>query len=192
MPKSFREQERSRIRESLIEGCKENWKKYGYKRTNIDELCTKAGISKGAFYIFFQSKENLFYETLKEVQHGLYALVEEILLEEQSKFGLAKALKAVYAEYGKSPFLYDTTGADFTSFINKLSDEENQTIIYSGYSGAKQMLNKPFLKLRIDEDKALSVLSCLLGIIEKKEKMTCDHIEVFNFMLDNLIDKIFE
>ena len=30
------------------------------KKTNIEDLCAKAGISKGAFYLFYASKEELF------------------------------------------------------------------------------------------------------------------------------------
>lgn len=192
MPKSFSEQEKRNIKHKLIEGCKASWVNYGYKKSSVDELCQNAGSSKGAFYLFCQSKEQLFYETLKAVQQNLYALIEKILLEEQSKYGIAKALKAVYLEYDKNPFLYDTSSADFTSFLNKLSKEERQDILYDSLTGAKQMLDKPFLSLRISEEKALSVLSSLLHVLEGKEKMLCSHYEVFDFMLDNLIEKIFE
>lgn len=192
LPKSFSENEKNNIKKILIDSCKSSWVKYGYKKTSIDELCEKAGISKGAFYLFYQSKEQLFCETIKIVQHDLYALIEEILLEEQSKYGVAKALKAIYTEYDQSSFLYDTSSIDFTSFINKLSNEERQAIFFDSLKGAKQMLNKPFLSLLIEEDKALSVLSSLLNTIEHKDKVIGDHHEVFNFMLDSLIEKIFE
>ena len=192
MPKSFSEQEKDNIKKILIDGCKINWAKYGYKKTSVDELCEKAGISKGAFYLFYQSKEQLFCETIKIVQQNLYALIEEILLDEQSKYGVVKALQAIYAEYDKSPFLYHTSSVDFTSFMNKLSNEERQDIFFDSLKGAKQMLNKPFLSLRIEEEKALSVLASLLNTIEYKDKMIINHHEVFNFMLDSLIEKIFE
>ena len=192
MPKSFSEQEKNNIKKILISSCKESWVKYGYKKTSIDELCEKAGISKGAFYIFYQSKEQLFCETIKAVQQDLYVLIEEILLEDQSKYGVVKALKAIYAEYDKSPFLYNTSSVDFTSFINKLSNEERQDIFLDSFKGAKQMFDKPFLSLCIEEEKALSVLSSLLNTIEHKDKIIGNHHEVFNFMLESLIEKIFE
>lgn len=192
MPKSFSEQEKNSIREKLLAGCKEKWERHGYKKTSIDDLCLTAGISKGAFYIFFTSKEQIFLETLREIQKYLYDYIEEILLEEQNKFGIAKALKAIYREYDKSPFLYDTTGPDFTSFMNKLTEEEKQSVYCGSLAGAMVMLNKPFLKLCISEDKALSVMTALLSMITSKDKMACNHFEVFEFMLDNLIDKLFE
>jgi AcrR family transcriptional regulator len=192
LPKSFSEQEKQNIRGILIDSCRLSWKHYGYKRTNIDELCQKAGISKGAFYIFFPSKERLFYETLLDVQQSLYALMEEILAEEPGKSGLAKALKAVYAEYDKSPFLYDTASADFTGFINKLAPEEQQAISFDSLAGAKRLLAKSYLTLRIPEEMALSVLASMLNIAANKEKLLYDHFQVFDFMLDHVLDHIFE
>lgn len=191
MPKSFSEQEKQNIRGILIDSCRLSWKNYGYKRTNIDELCQKAGISKGAFYIFFPSKERLFYETLLDVQQGLYALMEDILAEEPGKAGLAKALKAVYAEYDKSPFLYDTASADFTGFINKLAPEERETIGFDSLAGAKRLLGKSYLTLRIPEEMALSVLATLLNIAANKDKLLYDHFQVFDFMLEHVLDHIF-
>lgn len=191
MPKSFSEQEKENIRATLIDSCRRSWTNYGYKRTSIDELCQKAGISKGAFYIFFPSKERLFYETLLDVQQGLYTLMEDILAKEPGKSGLAKALKAVYAEYDKSPFLYDTASADFTGFINKLAPEERETIGFDSLAGAKRLLGKSYLTLRIPEEMALSVLASLLNIAANKEKLLYDHFQVFDFMLEHVLDHIF-
>lgn len=192
MAKSFSEQEKVNIRQALIKQCKASWQMFGYKRTNLDDLCVKCGISKGTFYLFYSSKERLFYEVLQEVQNTLYQMVEEILSENQNKSGVSQALKKVYAEYDKNPFLYDTTSQDFLSFLNKLSSEEKETIYYNSLTGAKQMLDKPYLTLKINENQALSVLASLLNMITNKDKLLADHFMVFDFMLDHLIDEIFE
>lgn len=192
MPKGFSEQEKATIRDNLLQSCQEYWATYGYKKTSIDSLCQQVGISKGAFYIFFASKEHLFYETIKVVQQQLYSLVEEILTKEQNKQGIAKALQAVYIEYDKSPFLYNTSSRDFISFMNKLSQEEKQDIYIDSLVGARQMLDKPYVILRVEEEMALAVLSSLLRMIENKELMQADHFAVFDFMLTNMLDKIFE
>ncbi|TRZ49597.1 TetR/AcrR family transcriptional regulator [bacterium] len=33
------------------------FKKNGYKRVTVDDICNKAGVSKGAFYLYFKSKD---------------------------------------------------------------------------------------------------------------------------------------
>lgn len=192
IPKGFTQIEKENIREKLIKECKEQWEQFGYRKTNIDTLCSKAGISKGAYYIFFPSKEQLFLETIKKVQYDLYHLMEDIMTKEQNKNGIRKALMALYEEYDKSPFLYNTASTDFVSFLNKISDAERQAIEQDSLSGAKKLSKAPFINLRISEELALSVMSALLFTITSKDKIICNHFQVFEFMLDNLINQIFE
>lgn len=192
MPKGFTDDEKKIITKKLIEECKYSWQRYGYKKTSVDELCKNVGISKGAFYIFFKTKEELFYNTLKEVQENLYKIVEEKIAINPNKNGVADALKEIFSEYNNSSFMYDTKSVDFISFFNKLSEEERNDLSNKSYIGAKVMLNKSFLKLKIEEELAISVLSAMLITITQKDYMLCDPINVFDFMIDNLIDSIFE
>lgn len=60
MARSFTEREKENIKRSLQETCKRSWTQSGYKKTSVDDLCRQAGISKGAFYLFYESKEVLF------------------------------------------------------------------------------------------------------------------------------------
>ncbi|MBN2550474.1 MAG: helix-turn-helix transcriptional regulator, partial [Anaerolineales bacterium] len=60
MPKGFSDQEKEIIRARLLEQGQRLFSAHGLKKTNIDELAAAAGISKGAFYLFFASKEACF------------------------------------------------------------------------------------------------------------------------------------
>jgi AcrR family transcriptional regulator len=64
MPRGFSERERERIREGLLEQGQTFLGTYGVKKTNVEDLTRTVGISKGAFYLFYDSKEELFYEVL--------------------------------------------------------------------------------------------------------------------------------
>lgn len=64
MPRGFSERERERIREGLLEQGQTFLGTYGVKKTNVEDLTRTVGISKGAFYLFYASKEELFYEVL--------------------------------------------------------------------------------------------------------------------------------
>ena len=68
MPKGFTEREKALIRAKLLEKGRELFATYGVKKTNIEELTSAAGISKGAFYLFFDSKEELFFELLEQFE----------------------------------------------------------------------------------------------------------------------------
>lgn len=63
---------------------------HGYKKTGVDELCRQAGISKGAFYLFYASKEALFCEVLCSVQEQMRKEASRIL-KEQAAFSAIHA-----------------------------------------------------------------------------------------------------
>lgn len=192
MPKGFSEAEKETITHKLLAECKKQWQTYGYKKTSLDVLCQNVGISKGAFYIFFDSKESLFYQVIIQTQTQLYDLVEQHLTQTPSKYGVTEALKAVFAEYCNSSFMYDVKSADFQTFLNKLSQQQRNELNDLGHTKAEFMLRKPFLKLKIDENLALSVLNAMLAIVSQKGNVPCDVKAVFSFMIDHLVEEIFE
>ncbi len=190
MARSFTKQEKQNIRTKLLSECQKSWAKYGYKKTRIEEICAQVGISKGAFYLFFESKEALFSETLCILQDHIYRLAEEIMDKQPNKQGFAQALKASYREYDKYILICDMQSADFLSFANKLSPEQLSVIEKNSRQSGELFLNKSYLQFLIDKEEAASILMSLLAIVSVKERLCYDHFLVFDFMIDNLIDKI--
>jgi AcrR family transcriptional regulator len=95
MAKAFSEQEREIINEKLLAACEECWNLFGYQKTNIRDLCSKAGISSGAFYLFYESKELLFIETADRGIKRIAALIEQNMPSENpSSRILPKRLKS--------------------------------------------------------------------------------------------------
>ena len=71
MPRPFTEQERATIRARLLERSQRLFETRGLRKTSIDEIANEAGISKGAFYQFFDSKEALCLELLESIESKL-------------------------------------------------------------------------------------------------------------------------
>src|SRR5215831_15046578 len=71
MPKAFTAREKELIRKRLLEQGHRQFSAYGLRKTNIEELAEAAGISKGAFYLFYVSKEALFMEVVEQVEERL-------------------------------------------------------------------------------------------------------------------------
>lgn len=92
MPKGFSDKEKELIRQKLIEAGKEIFGRYGFKKASIDEAVSKAGISKGAFYLFFTSKELYFMEVLESIEQkfrtGLEPIISDKTLAPQKRFKL--------------------------------------------------------------------------------------------------------
>lgn len=192
MARSFTEREKENIKRSLQESCKQSWTQYGYKKTSVDDLCKQVGISKGAFYLFFESKEALFCEVLCSVQEQICDMASEIIEKNKDKYGVAKALKLIYREYDKNNFLYDSDSMDFTILMNKLSEEQAKKIEESNRMSQQLFLSQPYLKFKINADLAMSVIYSLIMNIKNKDILPHNHMKTFDFMIDHLIDSLYE
>jgi AcrR family transcriptional regulator len=84
MPKGFSERERTIIRAKLREKGGELFGTYGVRKTNVEELARAAGISKGAFYLFYESKEELFFELLEQLEAEYQAAILKQIVEDQA------------------------------------------------------------------------------------------------------------
>src|SRR5215470_2305575 len=77
MPKGFTDREKALIRAGLLEKGRELFATYGLRKTNVEDLTRAVGISKGAFYLFFESKEALFFELLEHFEADFQAVLLE-------------------------------------------------------------------------------------------------------------------
>ncbi|ODM04005.1 TetR/AcrR family transcriptional regulator [Eisenbergiella tayi] len=192
MARSFSEREKENIRKSLMDICKQNWTQYGYKKTSVDEICKQAGISKGAFYLFFESKEALFCEVLCSVQREICEMAAAAMEEEKGKPGVVKALKLIYRAYDKNSFLFGSDTADYTILLNKVSEEQAKEMEQAGELSRQLFSGHPALKFKVDANMAISVIYSLIMNIKNKNVLPQNHLEVFDFMADHLIDNLYE
>lgn len=188
------ETDKKEKRKKLQELCEHSWITYGYKKTSIKELCSNAGISIGTFYTLYPTKEDLFFETIENIQEKLTKKVLGINESNPTKEGFAKSMKEIFREYDSKPFLYNVNTSDFQSFITKLPGEAMEKLKFDSIEFFRTAVKVADLNLKIDEYKAYGIFSALLSTINAKETLsvTCDYFAVFDFMVDNLIQSIFE
>lgn len=189
---AFSEVEKKNIKERLLLSCEESWALVGYKKTNVDDLCKKAGISKGSFYLFYQSKEELFCDVMIQAQKRLVRLTEKTLGDHPTKKDLTKALQLTYREYIKIPFLMETESPDFIAFINRLSPDNLKELENHGNYDIQKIINKSGLKYRIEEEKGLASLGLLLTSLRDTRQLPWSYLETFDFILETVSDTIFE
>jgi AcrR family transcriptional regulator len=78
MAKGFSQQEREVIYERLLTKGKELFQQYGLKKTSMTQLTKAVGIAQGSFYLFFTSKEELYFTILEQEEE---TLKKEILMQ---------------------------------------------------------------------------------------------------------------
>ncbi len=68
MPKAWDEREKELVKNSLRQEGKKLFEKFGVQKTTVDDIVRAVNISKGAFYIFYRSKEELFFDILEGLE----------------------------------------------------------------------------------------------------------------------------
>lgn len=64
MAVAFTAEDKARIAHQLLDTGEELFTTQGLKKTSLDELVAPAGIAKGSYYTFFDSKESLYLEIM--------------------------------------------------------------------------------------------------------------------------------
>lgn len=100
MSRSYSDAEKAYIKENLITQAEECIKKFGMKKTTVDELTSRCRIAKGSFYHFYSSKELLFWDVVikwhKEIQEESYRIMntmDEVNVENMTDLICACYLK---------------------------------------------------------------------------------------------------
>ncbi len=128
MPKGFTKQEKELIRKRLIEQGYKQFSIYGLKKTNIEELAATAKISKGAFYLFYDSKETLFMDVveLAEQRYRQEILAAIDLPGTSPRARLYAVFKKAFDLVKTTPVLQLITGSDFDMLFRKIPAEKIQ------------------------------------------------------------------
>jgi AcrR family transcriptional regulator len=66
-------------RERLLESAKRLFSQKGYYATSVEDIVESAGLSKGAFYFYFKSKEELFKSLVEEIHLSIVKRLESFL-----------------------------------------------------------------------------------------------------------------
>lgn len=160
MSAAFTEEERERIRRALREAAMSRARAVGMKRTSVEELCADAGISKGAFYHFYRSKELLFLNMLEEryleIAAKVLALRREMPRDHQAAEMLLQAIR-MFESDGLIRFVHE----DVPLLLRRIP----QTATTEHYQSLEDFILRLFRNcgfcLRIPETEAVDILRIL-------------------------------
>ncbi|MGZ4857201.1 MAG: TetR/AcrR family transcriptional regulator [Methanobacterium sp.] len=128
MPKAWSEEEKQLIRKTLINEGKKLFEKYGLQKTTVDEIVQAAQISKGSFYLFYQSKEELYFDVLETVENEF----REKMFENTFKTGENKLesfksfLNQMIELLTTMPLYQQINSSNYELLLRKLPEEKLQ------------------------------------------------------------------
>jgi TetR/AcrR family transcriptional regulator, repressor for uid operon len=86
------DQYKTEVKEKIVQAAITTFSKYGYDKTRMDDIAKSAKLGKGTLYLYFKSKEELFYaiseNSIKELKEQLSKLFskKEDLVQDAEKF----------------------------------------------------------------------------------------------------------
>jgi AcrR family transcriptional regulator len=187
MAKAFSEQERKIINEKLMAACEECWNLYGYQKTSIRDLCSKAGISSGAFYLFYESKELLFVETAIKAVKRLWSIIDQNMPPvNPTKRDLAKAFKIMAKKIAKAKWLLSLED-NFEMFHRRLPSETFKDFIdlYSFQVEKYQFFPK------VSYQVGNAALGALITLRLNHKISGKDYDKAYELIVDSTIDRLF-
>jgi len=90
MPKVSQEH-KDKVKHLIFGAALKNFSKFGYYQTKMDDIAKSANVSKGTLYLYFRSKEDLFYYMCKQSRQNLIEV----------RTGLFKDKKRLVSDLGK-------------------------------------------------------------------------------------------
>ena len=85
---------RSQKRKKIIDKAWELFAKNGYEETKVEDITKDLGISKGSFYTYFATKEELLYEILGKIKKEVIENLENINVDQTPEKVLEDYVKA--------------------------------------------------------------------------------------------------
>jgi AcrR family transcriptional regulator len=128
MPRAFSETERTAIRERLLAAGQDLFVRRGIRATTVEQLARAAGISKGAFYFFYPSKEALFFAIIEEIETAMQARLEEQVAEAPHD-AMRLLLRASLQAREENPLFDVATSEEALAVMRTMRPEEQEAFL---------------------------------------------------------------
>ncbi|MDQ0226831.1 TetR/AcrR family transcriptional regulator [Metabacillus niabensis] len=127
MPK-FTDKEKEQIRKLLLLKGKDLFSQLGLAKTSIDDIVQATGIAKGSFYKFYDSKEALYFDILRNEEAVRGAALKELSRDDlPPKELLSSFFKKSFQLVDENPFLQRVfQGEDLERLMRKLPNEMDE------------------------------------------------------------------
>ena len=134
MPKGFSEQEKASIRKSLLDAGAVMLRTHSVSKISVGDLTRAAHISKGAFYQFFPSKEELFLALFTEAELAFRNQLRE-LAQRPGRTPKARMLaffRDALKQYRALPLFSRLSSEDVSAVMRHVSPERMHSALLAG------------------------------------------------------------
>lgn len=177
MPKVFNENDKNLIRENLIKFGLEALESNGYKAASVEKIANQAGIAKGTFYNFFQSKEQFFYEVMLSIRDKNRNDFYEFL-STNSKIEKESMKKFLFERYANKKNIYHYfTSDEFNIIFRKTTDRLSLTNIDSINFSDKLLAGIPNVNSRLNNEVVVNMINIIGRFAADKDLVSVESRE---------------
>lgn len=196
MPKIYSDEEKREIIDRLHKAGEQGIMCFGVKKTTVDYLVKEAGIPKGTFYLFYESKEMLLFEILMQVHEE----IEQDFFREVAAVGNAMDVETLtdifvrmFEKCEQSCILRMITGDDMQILAEKLPKEVLSAHLESDTDNVEKL--KIFFP-RMENEQAQTVACAFRGLfmllVQKKQIGEAYFYESMRMLVRGILLQLFE
>ena len=173
MGKAFTELEKQQLKALLIDVAEQAFQTQHFSEVKVEDLAKATGISKGAFYKFYKSKEEIFIDVLIRVEaqmqrEMLIGLVGKETLREQLIDLLVSAMFQFERSYLYKSFEDPQVQA---AVLSKATEEQRSQMLLADQKMLDFIVGDGHA-LTVDRNVALDMMRSLFFIIPYKTQLT--------------------
>ena len=128
MPRAFTASERDAIRERLLTAGQDLFARRGIRATTVEQLARAAGISKGAYYLFYPSKEALFFAIVEDVETVMQTRLAKQVAEAPAD-ALRLLMRASLNARLENPLFDVAISEEAVAVMRTMSPKEQETFL---------------------------------------------------------------
>jgi AcrR family transcriptional regulator len=113
-------------RRRILTAASECFAKHGYDATGVAEICEQAGVTKGAFYHHFESKQEVFLALLEAWRAGLDARLAGVQAER------ASMPQALHRMIGEAISAFEAARGQVPLFLEFWSKASRDPLVWKG------------------------------------------------------------
>ncbi|WP_153502637.1 TetR/AcrR family transcriptional regulator [Cumulibacter manganitolerans] len=155
-----------RKRAAIVAAAREVFEESGFKDARIADIAKKAGASYGSFYTYFESKEEIFREVVREVTSEMFEFSRPRTASDDPVERIEVANRKYVEAYARNArmmtVMVEVTAYD--DFTRQLSVEIRERFVTRNAEGIKRLQSQGLVDKKIDPRVAADVLG---GMIER-------------------------
>lgn len=167
------ENKKENKRDQILASASENFARFGYKKTTLEDIGKKIGLNKASIYYYFKNKEEIFTCIILEEFQQFIAKLHQEFVENMT------CERKILVYFEEKLRFWHQKAINLPQFTEMEPEELNRVMMASGY--------ETFLKIEQDEKSFISKI--LINCIEKGQIKACD-VEKTSEFIFALVDGI--